>query len=99
TFATTRYVVEFPQKPGMEQNSPNPFNPSTVIRYALPDQRFVRLSIYDALGRPVARLIDRVVPGGYHTVRWEAGSLPSGVYLYRLEAGDYVETRKMLLLR
>jgi hypothetical protein len=83
----------------LEQNSPNPFNPSTLIRYGVPDQGHVRVSIYDALGRPVTRLVDEVVSRGYHSVRWAADNLPSGVYLYRLETAGHVETRKMLLLK
>lgn len=78
---------------------PNPFNPVTTIEYALPEAGPVHLVIYDVLGREVAVLVDGVQAAGRHRVQFEASDLPSGVYLYRLEAGRYVETSTMTLLR
>ena len=80
-------------------NYPNPFNPSTSIRFALPSSGPVRLSVYDALGREVTTLVNGMLPAGVHQVTWEAGSVASGVYLYRLEAGDVVQIRHMLLMK
>jgi len=83
----------------LEQNFPNPFNPSTVIRYDLPSESFVTLTVNDMLGREVARLVDGRQGPGYKTVDFSAAHLPSGVYVYRLRAGATVQMRKMILLR
>ena len=81
-----------PSEYALEPNYPNPFNPTTEIRFALPEAADVRLIVYDALGREVARLVDGPVGAGYQHATFEAGSLPSGVYLYRLEAKGAAET-------
>lgn len=83
----------------LSQNYPNPFNPVTEIRYALPRDCWVRLEVYSVLGRKVTSLVDGKQKAGYKIARWEAGSFSSGSYFYRLEAGDFVETRKMVLLK
>lgn len=80
-------------------NYPNPFNPSTTIRYALPHQSDVRLSVYDVLGREVAVLIEQSQPAGWHEVMFNAGDLPSGTYLYKLESDATVLSRVLVLLR
>lgn len=81
------------------QNYPNPFNPATVIRYALPGRSHVVLTLFNALGQQVATLVNDSQEAGYHNVRFEGGNLASGVYFYRLSAGDYVETKKLVILR
>lgn len=83
----------------LEQNYPNPFNPSTVISYQLPANSHVILKVYDVLGREVETLLDERQSAGNHYVRLNATTLSSGVYFYRLEAGMYHDTRKMLLLK
>ncbi|WP_457651477.1 T9SS type A sorting domain-containing protein [Rhodocaloribacter sp.] len=83
----------------LEANYPNPFNPATRIPYALPAAGPVRLTVHDALGREVARLVDGLQPAGMHAVTFDAGDLPSGLYLYRLQSGAFVETRAMVLLK
>lgn len=80
-------------------NYPNPFNPSTTIRYALPVSSPVQLSVYDALGRRVALLVDSQVEAGWHNVTFESRSLASGMYFYRLEARNFNLTRTMFLLK
>ena len=75
------------------------FNPGTTINCELPRSSDVRLSVYDMLGREVAVLVHERMGAGIHTVKFDASNLPSGVYFYRLQAGSYVETRKLLLLR
>jgi len=81
------------------QNYPNPFNPITEIRYDLPVDCQVRLEIYNLLGQKVATLVDGKEKAGYKTATWDAGSFSSGIYFYRLQAGDFVQTRKMVLLK
>jgi hypothetical protein len=88
-----------PQKFLLDQNYPNPFNPVTTIRYGLPYRSEVILAMYDILGRQVSRLVDGEVEAGYHDVRFDGTRLASGIYFYRLSAGDYVETKQLLLLR
>lgn len=83
----------------LSQNYPNPFNPSTVIRFVVPGSRFVSLRIYDVLGRLVKTLVNKVESPGSYEVTFDAASLASGVYFYRLTAGGYVKTRKMVLIR
>jgi hypothetical protein len=83
----------------LSQNYPNPFNPSTTIEFVLPNTTNVTLKIYNILGEEVAKLVsDRLTAESYSFV-WDAGNLTSGIYLYRIVAGEYVETRKMILMR
>lgn len=90
---------EVPADYFLDQNHPNPFNPTTVIRYALPQAAPVTVAIYDVLGRHLETLVDDVQRAGTHEVRWEAGGFPSGVYLYVLRANGFVEMRRMVLLK
>ena len=86
------------------QNHPNPFNLETMIRYQLPKQAEVRLKIYNVLGELVMTLVDEKQPEGFYTVRWngmdeEGRAVASGVYLYRIEAGDFLAVNKMVILK
>lgn len=92
-------VPTFPGNISLSQNYPNPFNPATTIRYALPQRSNVTLSVYNTLGQWVATLVDGSEEAGYHEVRFDAGGLASGIYFYRLMAGDYVATKKLVVLR
>jgi len=83
----------------LSQNFPNPFNPFTAIRYALPTAQFVTLKIFNMAGQELATLVHRQQEAGEHTFQWNAEKFPSGVYMYRLQAGEFVETKKMILLR
>jgi hypothetical protein len=79
--------------------APNPFNPVTRISYTIPRSGHVRLAVWDVTGRLVERLVDRPHGAGEHFVIWDAGSLPSGIYFYRLETDEWIETRKLILLK
>ncbi len=83
----------------LEQNYPNPFNPSTIISFNLAKSGKVRLAIYDILGRQAAVLIDRELREGAHSVMFNPAGLPSGIYFYRLQAGEYSKVKKMVLLK
>ena len=83
----------------LQQNYPNPFNPSTVIYWQVPVGSHQTLKIYDVLGNEVVTLVDEYKPAGNYEIEWNATGLPSGVYFYRLHAGDFVETKKMLLMK
>jgi bacillolysin len=90
---------QLPASADLMQNYPNPFNPSTTISYQISDVRYLKLSVYDLLGREVAVLVDGQVPAGTHTVTWNAAGMASGVYFYRLTAGGTSVTKKMHLLK
>jgi len=95
-------VLTGPPQPAtfaLEQNYPNPFNPATVIRYALGERAAVSLTVYNILGQNVATLVNAVQDPGPHQVTFDASRLASGVYLYRLQAGSFVRTLKLLLIR
>jgi hypothetical protein len=81
------------------QNYPNPFNPSTTIRYGLPARSHVSLTVFNTLGQSVSTLVNGEQEAGYHEVQFNATSLSSGIYFYRLQAGEYVQTKRLLLLR
>jgi len=81
------------------QNYPNPFNARTKINYDLPQDCFVTIETFDILGRKVATLVSEQLPAGYHTVIWNASDIPSGLYFYRITAGNFVQTKKMALIK
>ena len=83
----------------LERNYPNPFNPTTTIEYSLGLAGPTRLMIYDVLGRELVRLVDEYRPAGTHKVMWNASSMPSGVYFYRLESSSFTRTQKMILMK
>lgn len=88
-----------PNTYSLSQNYPNPFNASTVIEYTLPEPAWVTLEVYNALGQRVTTLINENKFAGEHSVRWDAGYLASGVYFYRMTAGNFLKSRKMVLLK
>ncbi len=108
-------TVTIPQEYSLSQNYPNPFNPSTTIEFTLPKSAFVTMKVYNLLGEEVATLVAEKQPAGIHKFNWDATGLASGVYLYRLEAGDpstssgqrpstrsgqgFVQTKKLILMR
>jgi hypothetical protein len=83
----------------LQQNYPNPFNPSTTIKYELPQSAVVRLSVYDMLGREVSVLVHEKKDAGVHEATFDGSALSSGMYVYRLRAGDVVATKRMILMK
>lgn len=83
----------------LDQNYPNPFNPSTTIRFSVLQTGHVTLKVYNAIGAEVATLLSEEVAGGSHEIIWNAGDLPSGIYFYRLSAGGFVETKRLILMK
>gem|GEM_PF-2790093 len=83
----------------LDQNYPNPFNPTTTIHYALPQRSHITMTVFNTLGQQVANLADAVDEPGGHSVRFDGSGLASGVYFYRLQAGDYVATKRLILIR
>ena len=81
------------------QNHPNPFNPITTIRFTVPERTRVAFVVYDVTGRSLKTLIDDVIDPGYHRAVLDATGLASGVYFYRMVSGDFIETRKVVLLK
>ena len=99
-------VVSVPRMPetvagdfSLFQNYPNPFNPTTAIAYALPEAAEVTLKVYDLQGREAATLVSGRMPAGEHRYEWDASSLASGVYYYRLEVDGFVATKKLVLMK
>jgi len=92
-------LISVPKEYSLSQNYPNPFNPSTTIKFELPKSSVVRLSVYDLLGREVSVLVNERRNAGYHEVKFDGSNLASGVYFYRLQAGEFVSSKRMLILK
>jgi hypothetical protein len=88
-----------PRDYALEQNYPNPFNPSTSIVYRIPASGTVLLKVYNMIGQEVATLVNELKAPGTYRETWNAGELPSGVYFYKLRAGSFVETKKLILVK
>jgi 5-hydroxyisourate hydrolase-like protein (transthyretin family) len=81
------------------QNFPNPFNPVTTITYEIPERSIVTIKIYGVLGNEITTLVNEEKSAGRYEILFNAENLPSGIYFYRLQAGDYIETKKMVLMK
>ncbi|GEM_PF-2703621 len=90
---------EVPKQTTLKQNYPNPFNPATTISYTLPRTANVRLTVFDVLGQKVATVVDAKRRAGQHSVTFDAGNLSSGVYIYQIKTNEFIESRKMLLVK
>lgn len=93
------WIADLPVKAELAQNYPNPFNPVTLLSYSLPEDMHVQLSVYDITGRQISVLVNEERAAGHHEVTFDASSLSSGVYVYRLEAGSQTFTRKMTVIK
>jgi hypothetical protein len=90
---------EIPVDYKLEQNFPNPFNPSTTIQFSIPKQSFVKLEIFNTLGEKVSTLVSEELNIGNYKYEWNAENLSSGIYYYKLTAKEFVQTRKLVLLK
>ena len=99
TLSVDLNTIDVPKIFSLEQNYPNPFNPTTVISYQLAELCHVSLRIYDILGREIALLVDEQKSAGTYSYSWNATNIPSGLYFYRLQAGPFIGTKKLILLK
>jgi hypothetical protein len=96
--------IVMPDQYILHQSYPNPFNPVTTLRYDLPENSFVNITIYDMLGKEIKTLINQTQDAGYRSVIWNATNnygkpVSAGIYLYQIQAGEYMQTKKMVLLK
>jgi hypothetical protein len=91
--------TEIPQRSALSQNYPNPFNPITNFEFRIADFGLVKLTVFDAIGREIEVLVNQQLQPGTYEVSWNASAYPSGVYYYRLSAGEFTQTKPMLLLK
>ncbi|MFZ4590520.1 MAG: T9SS type A sorting domain-containing protein [Ignavibacteria bacterium] len=92
-------ISDSPKEYNLSFNYPNPFNPTTKINYALPKTGLVTMKIYDITGREIQTLVNEVKQAGYYSVDFNGSALPSGVYFYMLKSGDFVMTKRMVLIK
>jgi hypothetical protein len=99
TVVLVKSSLNAPEDYVLLNNYPNPFNPSTTIEFALPDQMNVTIGIYDLNGKLMKVLVDAPRAGGHHTLTFNAQDMPSGMYVCRLKAGDVIRNKKLLLIK
>jgi hypothetical protein len=99
SFVEEEQTGELPIEFSLSQNYPNPFNPSTIIKYSVPQTSHVQIKVFDVLSNELEILVNEEKPVGTYELNWNANRLSSGVYFYRIQAGSFVQTRKMILLR
>ena len=92
-------VSELPSRFALSKNYPNPFNPNTTIEFSLPKNEKVTLTIYDIMGKEVETVLNQPMTAGNHTIQWSANSVPTGVYFVKMKSGDFIQTRKVMLLK
>jgi hypothetical protein len=94
-----RWMFEIPKQFELHQNYPNPFNPTTVIRYGIPKESNVKLVVYNILGEVVKTLVENKQKAGSYEVNFNASNLATGIYIYRIQAGSFVDVKKMILIK
>ena len=83
----------------MIDHHPNPFNPTTIIEFSIPQTEFVTVKVYNIVGNEITTLINDELSTAYHSIQWDGSSQPSGVYFVKIESGSFVQTKKMVLLK
>ena len=99
TTGVEEFESSLPTQYALQQNYPNPFNPATTIEYSIPQQSPVTVKIFDLLGREVAVLVNEEKDAGRYSVQWNAAAMPSGIYFYRLQTGQFTEAKRMILMK
>ncbi|MGH7452726.1 MAG: T9SS type A sorting domain-containing protein, partial [bacterium] len=99
TTAVRENINNMPASFFLEQNYPNPFNPGTTIQFIVPRSDYVTLKVYNALGAEVTTLVAKNLPAGKHQVVWNASSVAGGIYFYCLQVGDFVQTKKLVVMK
>ena len=99
TSVETEQKKQLPTSFALLQNYPNPFNPTTTVGYQIPNQSYVTLKIFDVLGREVVVLVNEKKDAGRYSVQWNASAMPSGIYFYRIQTGQFTETKRMILMK
>ncbi len=105
TWQATRQLTDIedlhsiPTGYSLDQNFPNPFNPSTSIRFSIPHASFVSLKVFNLLGEEVGSIVNQNLPAGTFNFQWNASGVPSGVYFYKIQAGQYTQSRKMVVIK
>ncbi|MBK7497597.1 MAG: T9SS type A sorting domain-containing protein [Ignavibacteriales bacterium] len=102
TFAYSQEVevdIDLPLDYSLDQNYPNPFNPTTTIRYAIPEDNFVSIKLYDVLGNEVITLVNEQKQAGRYEMLFNASNIASGVYYYQINSGSFTQTRKLMLMK
>ena len=99
TFNEENNLNEIPNEYSLYQNYPNPFNPNTNISFSIPQSNFVQIKIYDVVGGLVDVLVNEEKPAGVYNIEWNANHNPAGIYFYQMKAGNFNETKKILLLK
>jgi hypothetical protein len=94
-----KIAAELPATFELQQNYPNPFNPTTTIKFSLPRSDHVTLKVFDVMGREIATLVDDELTAGRYDAHWNASGVESGVYFYQLRADEFVETKRLVLVK
>jgi len=92
-------LYQVPDEFDLHQPYPNPFNPVTTIKFYIPKSGIVTLTVYDLLGKEVETIINQYINVGYHTIRWSASNVTSGIYFVRMKSGDFSQVRKVMVVR
>jgi hypothetical protein len=99
SFVEEEQISQVPAEFLLSQNYPNPFNPSTKIKYSIPQSSNVVIKVFDILGNEIETLVNKEQSTGTYEITWYAANLPNGIYFYKLQAGNFIETKKMILLK
>jgi hypothetical protein len=99
TSVSNEHEASLPSRSTLQQNYPNPFNPSSTIKFGIPEAAIVTLDVYNMLGQKVTTLVNERRAAGFYTISFDASNLSSGMYIYRIQAGDFVSTKKMMLIK
>ncbi|HZW38544.1 MAG TPA: T9SS type A sorting domain-containing protein [Ignavibacteriaceae bacterium] len=98
-YVTSQKENNLPFQYSLEQNYPNPFNPSTKIKYTLPKQGLVSIKVFNVLGKEITQLVNEEKPSGEYEVEFDGNNLTSGIYFYQIQSGEFLDTKKMVMMK